>query len=265
MRVWPGRPFRMSQKVVADNRGHIGDMKARDIIDAFVTYLSGHGHLNLRVNRRPDEENRDSSDIDAIAGSFAIEHTSIDTLPDQRRDSDWFMQVVGGLEQELSDKLQFRLHITIECNAVTKGQNWRAIREMAKSWITNEAPRLADGRHILGDVSGVPFRLHIIKESDRLPRVVFSRFEPYDNTLPDRVRHQFDRKVQKLKKYQCAGKTTVLLIESDDLALMNEWKMIGSIRKAYPTGFPHEVDQIWYADTSIPSEIEFWDFTSKLR
>jgi hypothetical protein len=240
-------------------------MKDRDIINAFVTYLSGHGHLNLQVNRRPDEENRDSADIDAIAGSFAIEHTSIDTLPNQRRDSDWFMQVVGGLERELSDKLPFRLHITIEYNAVTKGQNWRTIREMIKSWITNEAPSLADGRHVLDNIPGVPFRLHIIKASDRRPRLIFARLEPDDKTLPDRIRRQFDRKVEKLKKYKNAGKTTVLLIENDDLALMNEWKMIDSIRRAYPAGFPLEVDQVWYADTSIPSDIEFWDFTSKLR
>lgn len=46
---------------------------------------------------------------------------------------------------------------------------------------------------------------------------------------------------------------------------MNEGKMVDSIRKAYPAGFPLEVDEIWYADTSIPSEIEFWDFTRELQ
>ncbi len=136
---------------------------------------------------------------------------------------------------------------------------------MIKNWIANEAPHLADGRHVLNDIPGVPFRLHIIKASNRRPRVIFSRFEPDDNTLPGRIRQQFDRKVEKFKKYKSAGKTTVLLIENDDSALMNEGKMIDSIRKAYPAGFFLDVDQIWYAGTSISSEIEFLDFTSELQ
>ena len=62
-------------------------MKDSEVVDAFVSHLRELGYPSLTVEWRPDEENRDSSDIDAIAGSFAIEHTSIDTLPDQRRDS----------------------------------------------------------------------------------------------------------------------------------------------------------------------------------
>jgi hypothetical protein len=56
-------------------------MKDRDVISAFVAYLQTNGHPNLKVERWPEDENRDSQEIDAIAGAFAIEHTSIDTLP----------------------------------------------------------------------------------------------------------------------------------------------------------------------------------------
>jgi len=54
-------------------------------------------------------------------------------------------------------------------------------------------------------------------------------------------------------------------VENDDIALMNESKLLDAIRKAYSTGPLPGVDQIWYADTSIPSEIEFSDFTPDLR
>jgi hypothetical protein len=239
-------------------------MNDRDVIDAFVAYLEKQGHPGLQVDRRPEDENRDSSDIDAIAGVFAIEHTSIDTLPNQRRDSDWFVRATGGLEQQFPSKPSFRLNVTLKYDAVTKGQDWAAIRQRLKSWVINEAPRLADGRNVLDDIPGVPFRLHVRKASDRRPGVFFARFEPDDNTLPDRIREQFDRKAKKLGKYHGPGKTTVLLVEDDDIALMNEWKMLDAIRAAYPDGPPPAVDEIWYAETSIPSEIEFRDFTSDL-
>lgn len=240
-------------------------MNDRDLIDAFVAHLRDHGHRGLRVDRRPDDENRDSSDIDAIAGSFAVEHTSVDTLPNQRRDSDWFMRAAGGLEQELPTAPPFHLNIALEYHAVGKDQNWPAIREALKTWITQEGARLGDGRHSLVDIAGVPFRLHVIKASDWHPGVFFARYAPDDDTLSDRIRAQFDRKAEKLAKYQASGKNTVLLVENDDIALMNEWKMLDEIRRAYPSGLPTGVDQIWYADTSIPSEIGFRDFTGELR
>jgi len=65
----------------------------------------------------------------------------------------------------------------------------------------------------------------------------------------------------KLAGYQSTGKITVLLVESSDIALMSEGMMLDAIRQACPGGLPTGVDQLWYADTSIPDEIEFRDFT----
>ena len=240
-------------------------MKDCEVVDAFISHLRKHGHPGLQVDRRPDEENHDSPDIDAIAAGFAIEHTSIDTLPNQRRDADWFMRAVGGLEQELASNVSFRLNVTIEYNAVAKGQDWDAIRSSLKIWITNEASALPDGAQILDNLPGIPFRLHVTKSSERRPGVFFARWKPEDDSLADRVRVTFDRKADKLARYHAEGKTTLLLVENDDIALMNEQKMLEAIRTAYPVGPPAGVHQIWYADTSIASEIEFRDFTPALE
>ncbi|MCK4826024.1 hypothetical protein KA005_60310, partial [bacterium] len=94
--------------------------------------------------------------------------------------------------------------------------------------------------------------------------IITPRFEPKDDTLPARIRKQFDRKAKKLAKYHSPDKTTVLLIENDDIALMNEGRMLDSIQTAYPSGLPNDVDKIWYADTSIPNDIEFMDFTPEI-
>jgi hypothetical protein len=240
-------------------------MNDRDLIDAFITYLQEHGHPGLQVDCWPENDNRNSPDIDAIAGAFAIECTSIDTLPNQRRDSDWFLKVVGGLEQELPSRVPFRLKITLEYEAVKKGQNWAAIRQKLKNWLANEAQSLLDGSHILEAVPNIPFRLHVIKKHGRRPGVIFGRFKADDHTLAKCIRELFDEKVNKLAKYHASGKTTVLLLDSWDYVLMDEWIMLESIQDAYPDGPPPEVDQIWYADTSIPNEIEFTDFTPDLQ
>lgn len=236
-------------------------MNERDVIDAFVSHLQETGHPRLTLDGRPDEENRESPDIDAIAGEFAIEHTSIDSIPDQRRDSDWFMHAVGNLEQELEAPLSFRLDITLGYNSVRSGQDWVGIRSALKVWLRKVADSLPEGRSVVEDVPGIPFRLNVIKSAAGRPGVFFARFRPNDDTLPERIQSAFNRKAEKLGKYQARGFTTILLVENEDIALMYNWKMLEAIRAAFPNGNPPGVDQVWYVDTSIENALEFKDFT----
>jgi len=161
--------------------------------------------------------------------------------------------------------IAFRLRITIEYDAVKKGQKWSEIKRALKMWIVRGAPTLIDGRHLIENVPGIPFRMHITKQSDRPPGIFVRRPEPYDNTLAIRVRNLLDRKIDKLAKYNKPGTTTLLLVESEDTALMNESKMLDVIKESYRHGFPESIDQVWYADTSIRDDIEFCDFTKELE
>jgi hypothetical protein len=241
-------------------------MKDHEVVEAFVAHLAANGYTGLAVDKRPERENRKSPDIEAIAGPFAIEHTSIDTLPNQRGKSDWFMRAAGGLEKELLIP-PYRLKIVLDYDAVTTGQNWAGIRNALKAWVIEDCPKSPNGHHTLENLPGIPSRLRLTKQSDRPPRIIFSRISPEDESLPDRVRQQLEEKekFQKLAPYQESGLTTVLLIESDDIALMNEDKMLKAIKSAYPDGLPSSINEIWYVDTSIPSEIEFRDFTELVK
>jgi hypothetical protein len=239
-------------------------MKDHEVVEAFVAHLAANGYTGLSVDKWPERENRKSPDIEAIAGPFAIEHTSIDTLPNQRGKSDWFMRAVGGVEKELPIP-PYRLNIVLDYDAVTTGQNWAGIRNALKVWVIEDCPKLPNGHHTLETLPGIPFRLRITKQSDRPARIIFSRISPEDESLPDRIRQQLGSKIEKLAPYQKSGLITVLLIESDDIALMNEAKMLDAIRSTYPQGLPPDIDRIWYLDTSIPTEMEFRDFTELVK
>ena len=244
-------------------------MKDYDVIAAFIEHLRKHGYPELNICRHPDKENRISSDIDAVACPFAIEHTSIDTLPNQRRNNEWFMKVIEGLEEEFSSQLSFHLAISFYDGSIAKGQDWKKIRQGFKNWINQEKdnPHLVDGPHWINNVPGIPFPFHVIKGHDPPQGVQFGRFPPNNTDLSNRVRKLFDRKAKKLKKYQDLGKTTVLLIESDDIALMDIQgrKILNAIREAYPFSLPIGVNKIWYVDTAgLPDRIRFKDFTPEL-
>ena len=94
-------------------------MKDYIVIEAFVDYLRDNGFPDLCIDRRPDEENRQSKDIDAIAGQFGIEHTFIPRFQDQKAQEDRFKQAMEGLESELPTP-PYELNICSEYYAVKK-------------------------------------------------------------------------------------------------------------------------------------------------
>ena len=239
-------------------------MENRELLNEFVSFLSKPGYSNLQIDCYPDEKNRTTADIDAIAGHIAIEHTSIDTIPNQRLNSARFLKVIGNLEQEFAN-LPFYLGITFEDCAITAGQDWIAIRERLKNWILTDTPNLSvDKPYAPYKVPGIPFTIYVTKNTDLSGRLSFSRFDPGDNTLSHRVKDLFSRKAAKLNKYQRDGKTTLLLVENSDIALMSDYKLLNAIQQAYPDGLPDGIDEIWYADTSIGDESRFVNFTHKL-
>ena len=238
-------------------------MKDKDVISVFVDHLSNHGHPGLKVERWPDDENRRSEEIDAIAGPFAIEHTSIDTVANQRRDDDWYLQVVGGLEDELTDHVDFHLSIILQYDAIQRGQDWAALRADLRGWVLEYASCLSYGSYELDLPINPSLPVRVIKCEEGPRGVYFPRFEPpHERTLPERIKRVLDRKGAKLEKYQGPGATTILLVENDDIALMNDGKMLDAMRKAYPNGLPPGTDQLWFADTSIPTNPHFRNFTA---
>lgn len=58
--------------------------------------------------------------------------------------------------------------------------------------------------------------------------------------------------------YHAEGFRTILLLESDDIALMNAVNMKNGIETSFPAGFAVGLDEFWFPDprrTSIASQL----------
>ena len=238
-------------------------LSQNEVIDLFIKHLPQHGFPGIKLDYRPDEQNRNSKDIDAIAGPLAIEHTSIDTVPNQRRYSDWFLQVIKPLENGYQSKLPYRIGIILPYEGIQKGQDWSSITGAFREWIDTQSSKIPFSNRLqhYKDIPGIPFEFHVSKRESEFPGVIFSRIAPEDHTLPNRLKEQLDQKIEKLIPYKSKDKTTVLLVESDDIGLMNEDYMMDGLKAAYPNGLPSGLDMIWFADTSIPEEVLFYEMT----
>lgn len=214
----------------------------------------------LRIDSWPDRDNRSSADIDALAGPLAIEHTSLDTVEEQRRDGNWFSTVVDPIERGVGRTLKFRLDVIFPYSGVTKGQDWTGMRAALEQFVEVEAGSLPEGRSQI-DLAAVPFPFEVIKASNQMPGTWFMRRSPQDESFAQRLQSQVRCKAAKLCRYRAEGRRTVLLLESDDVALMSKEKLVAALRSAFPAGKPESLDEVWYADTSIPNAPRFFDLT----
>ncbi len=242
-------------------------MDEQKIIVAFVDHLATlNDRANLSVDRWPDKENRTRPEIDAIAGNFAIEHTSIDSVVDQRKLDAWFLEVIQGLDQVIKDHVDCGFSITLDYYAIGKGMDWSCIREAIRRWIVNSASTLENGEHEITLPTSTQIEFPIVMRVNKcsVPHIVgFSRFEPEDNTLPSRIRRLLDRKAEKLKVYQGRSFRTMILLENDDISLMEESKMLAAFREAYRDRLPQGVNEIWFVH-NLGNYLQFCDFTAKI-
>lgn len=236
-------------------------------IESFVDYLSSKLYAGLHITDWPDKIPGSSGEIDAIARSatkqIAIEHTSLDSLPNQRRDDARFMEVFGPLEMEFHERSDLRVCLVVPFGAVPTGLDWNAIRSRLRDWIVRQVPLLPHGttEHNIPDI---PFSITVVKPSGP-PRLWFARFAKNDPHFSDRLRRLVNDKAEKLAKYGEAGYHTILLLENGDLANMNRTMMITAVEEAYRENLPVGLNRIWYADTSISDSYQFWNITPNSR
>ena len=238
---------------------YLGD---KEIVDAFVEYLSRNRQNGLQVDRYPDKDN--PNDIDAIADIFAIEHTSVDSIPKQREHSDWFERAIAGLEKD-NIQLPFRLMVQIPYDGIRKGQNWSSIKNAFKHWVMHESPKLTEGRSEIENVTGVPFGFAATKSlSSKFPGLYFMRYDPGRRITPEEVRGKLESKIQKLIRYHPIY-TTLLLIESNDIAFMNDDIMLELLLEALSGKLPEGIDELWFVHSDIPDNLLFENFTRSFK
>lgn len=139
-----------------------------------TTIINTRAHPELVVDRWPDKENRTEPEIDAVAGDFAIEHTSVDSVTDQRQRSASYLRVVGGLDPLLKKHVGCGFTVTLEFDAIGRGLDWSRARASLEKWIEEEAPLLQDGSHEVvlpaSDPTEVPIVMYIQSGSDLVRR-----------------------------------------------------------------------------------------------
>jgi len=228
----------------------------QQLVSYFLSALNSQYGASFRIVRWPDEDNRQTPAVEAVASdanseTIAIEHTLIQPFEGERIDTERLMKVFGKLEGHADlIKAGYNVDVIVRVGAIPTGVNWQLIGDRVHDQIKKIIPVRGQGSTD-ESIEGLPFALSItlgIRSHDQSEKdhVWVSRYQGPD-TLKQVVRTALERKLPKLVAEKASRR--MLLLEKADVAHGHS-----EIRKAIDElvlDFPKlaQVDEIWLAIT----------------
>ena len=207
-----------------------------NVIKEVLEFLSKTINVSYKIIEYPDESERNLPACDALVlvgiRNVAVEHTSIDSIPSQRRDDQRFMALLGPLKSELAGKLPTPGHyqLVIPMNAIHTGIDWADVCLRIREWCQKVAPNLGIGgsstapRHFVREVpQGTPFEVTLYRWPGRDGQFKIARLCPADlaNQRKEVICQALISRGAKVARYRNSGFRTILVLESNDIALAN--------------------------------------------
>ena len=249
--------------------------------DAVVRWIEQRTGETRTAIRHPEKEGLDPPvDLRVRLGTveYAIEHTQIEAFTDQIRTGEEYAQFIKPVVDQLSGTLPgpavYELHFPIDTHLGVKSADLDRIRRELVAWIRTKAqclyeknrdrlerehksPRYLDS--IRGEPPGFPYPVRLwvgmaCSASER-GTLRHARLAPDDLEAhrADRLREALRRKCPKLQRCKEDGARTVLVLESDDIALTNY--VLVSEALAGPLAERDDLpDEIYLVET----EINYW-------
>lgn len=163
---------------------------------------------------------------------FAVEHTRIESFPNQIAEGKRFAQLLEPLETELAGLLPGTFFLIVDVGAarVVAAQHVEVRRALAE-WILANGGALdaeeSTGPHGNCDITstppGVPFEVTLHRDCDYNCRLFIMQRLAGDRQVQrrERIAEALGRKCPKLLAAHNDGCVSVLILESDDIALAN--------------------------------------------
>ena len=251
--------------------------KACDAVVRCIEQRTGNARAKVRL---PEKEGLDSAvDLHLWIGSvqYAIEHTQIEAFTGQIGTDKAFTEFIKPVTDELSGRLPgpavYALHFPSDTHLGLNSADLDHVRRNLIAWIRTKArclcernrdrlerkqasPRYLDS--IQGKPPGIRYAvrlcLRLASSESKQGALVPSRYAPDGENSKarrtKRLREALRRKCPKLQRCKEDGARTVLVLESDDIALTNH-VLVGECLNALLPEHTNLPDEIYLVETEI--------------
>jgi hypothetical protein len=242
----------------------------QDIIIAAVKLYKRCGLGSYAIDSRPDQlrKNRNHPEIDAIATAagkpkLAVEHTRLQSFEGQLLDDSRVEKLCLPLVEEIALLVPNGIHCVMPILAFAKGFAWDEACISIRNYITDNIASIPNGRS-LHSISNVPFPITIHRDPDRNTKFCIVRESPSNKKVKDdllaSMQLALNHKKAKLQDYLDIGCRSVLVIESNDIALISHIDVYAAYLVAEASVDSKHVADVLYAMTADPKEIHWLCF-----
>ena len=163
---------------------------------------------------------------------FALEHTRVESFPKQIAKGKRFTQLFRPLESELVERLPGAFFLTGDAQETrVPTEQHTPIRQALSAWMVEIAASLepedevgpSGNCELTDNPPGVPFQVTLHRDSRRGSKLLVMQTRPSDLTdlRRKRIREAMNRKCPKLLQEKLGGRTSILVLESNDVTLAN--------------------------------------------
>ena len=137
-------------------------------------------------------------------------------------------------------------------SAVQKGQRWTEIRDAVGTWLRENVQNISVGRSIV-QIPNVPFDIRLERDDMLPPTFTVSRILDSTLRIPEELSKSISRALEdkndQLAKYKEHGNHTILILESQDIALVSSGSIYMAFLEAHGQIQPANIDQVWLVNT----------------
>jgi hypothetical protein len=242
------------------------EMHEDKVCDTIVHFIAKRKNLIIDKICYPDKDKKDNTPsvdrlIKCLGVEILLEHTLIESYPEQIADSKRVANLLGPLRRKLAGKLPTPGHyqLSINVGAVKGAKDTESIQTALLKWIKEKAPLLkvgspnvAPAHYIREKPLGVPFEVTLYRFSRRDGEfwIILNAPENLQKKRRQRIRKALEEKCPKLHEARGNKRISVLLLEYDDIFLGNDLVISQDIIAELPSR--NDVpDEIYLIDTCI--------------
>ena len=237
----------------------------------------------IEVIGRPDQTERRKKAVEQLWASqtrrYAVEHTRVEAFEGQIQDGANFMKLLGAVETALTGVLPGRFRLAIPVGAASRRPlDMRGAQAEIVQWILDTSRTMADEQVEVLRSRCLDCDVHLKKVHSHESRLIVLR--AWDSTDGDkrraeRIRRALEAKIPKLlSDAQKSGSESLLVLESDDIALSNVFEVAAAFKAAcegltslpdlvFLTETDAGVPHVWVlkdGDVMLPHEAHYEDY-----
>lgn len=238
----------------------MGQLTDKELVGKFLKGLNCETGSTFHVDCHPDEVNRQSQAVDALAidnnGSLLdIEHTLIQPFENEKDETHKLFRRIFVPLENLQGVPEFMIVLWFPVGRVPKGADYEEVAKGVRGWVESNKDSLPIGRS-RQTITAIPFDLCIMVDKHRDPsgQIYVGRCSVPQN-FTNVVEKALSNKLEKLAG--TIADKRILLFEEDNLPHLNSQieKSLLSLKDSFPR--IGEIDEVWQAITTPLSFVWF--------